>query len=370
MKRGDFHLISSPILGIACLALSLIACSPNHEFAEQPSETPLETSGGGGVTPGPETETEITEVIRKLKPALALNDSSCLSCHIQIEGSLIEPGSTAHRWSLNRVDIDTVITERVSWLSAVTQDIREIKVVKDIKISPPTKNDILALKPAEKRFHSVTEPTAAGMAGLSYKNGVFYNNGSKIVCNGDYVLEGTLFLRGITVETSQSCRLYVSGTVFLDFAQTSSSAGRQGIQYLSSNSLANLQIASGSAVIIGMGKCTIEGRLGKGVGGAGALNPVQSDFERIVSAGIGAPQDLDNCIGDQENSIKSRVHVDRLLLAAPVVHSRSTGNVVGTVIADSAMFSLGGFVFKPSDVLAQVSVLPLLSKLKLIEITE
>ncbi len=55
-----------------------------------------------------------------------------------------------------------------------------------------------------------------------------------------------------------------------------------------------------------------------------------------------------------------QVSFERLLINAPIVHSRYVGDFKGTVIAEHATMALGAFVFKFDPVFSEVPVLPFL----------
>jgi hypothetical protein len=54
------------------------------------------------------------------------------------------------------------------------------------------------------------------------------------------------------------------------------------------------------------------------------------------------------------------VAFERILLNAPIIHSRYKGDVSGTLIAEQAAMSLGNFKFSYDSIFSKVPVLPFL----------
>ncbi|NJL24185.1 MAG: hypothetical protein HC902_02715, partial [Calothrix sp. SM1_5_4] len=62
------------------------------------------------------------------------------------------------------------------------------------------------------------------------------------------------------------------------------------------------------------------------------------------------------------------VSYERILLNAPMVYSRYSGDVRGTVIAEFALMSIGNFKFSFDSVFNSVNVLPYLTRGKLLDV--
>lgn len=165
--------------------------------------------------------------------------------------------------------------------------------------------------------------------------------------NSDIVVKGTLFLRGLKVNAKNGCRLYVSGSVFIE----------DSIIYVG-DGLQNLQISSASAIVMGIDVVNLRRRLvsdarGLQIGGPKIYSELAS---QVMSEAIkiGTLRDA------ASSSPRASIDYTGILLNAPIIHSRYLGRVKGTIVAEAALFALGAFHFEFDPVFTQVSVFPLL----------
>jgi hypothetical protein len=234
------------------------------------------------------------------------------------------------------------------------------------------------------------------LSGISLSgNGQYYTNTSQVVCEGDLLIVGALYLENLNLKTATGCRIYATESIFMNGPITYDS---------SLSTIYNLQLVSARAISLGLGKLT---------NAAGQLcdpNPkafyndinsrspsfqltnsidfryvseasVPTRFTRSEADPVVAGQKIrddalvkmnDRIIYDASCLPNARnVSFQHLLLNAPQVHSRYTGNLRGTIIAEFALMSLGqlSFEFDPvfSDV--NVKVLPMLKDTDFLKVT-
>jgi hypothetical protein len=170
-------------------------------------------------------------------------------------------------------------------------------------------------------------------------------------CAGqDIVVKGTLYLRGLNINAQGGCRLYVSGSVFIE----------DGITYVGKMENQNLQITSASAIVMGISLSRLQYRLvtdHRAVNISGSISYADRSAQVLQEAkNIGTLRDAQ----DDYGGTRASFDYNGLLLNAPMIHSRYLGQVKGTIIAEVALFALGQFHFEFDPVFTNVNVLPLL----------
>jgi len=233
-----------------------------------------------------------------------------------------------------------------------------------------------------KYFKNASDsPNLSGATNAS-ANGTNYTLATgTVVCDGDLGVRGILFLKDVTIETTSGCRIYVAGPVF-----------QQGeIKYLNhgapqtSKNLMNLQIISSDSITMGIGAtdCESDSNPGwynqyrKDHGGTAPsiydnrYGTHSADTRRMPGGGPAAQARHDQLKGFataanvQDASCRGgtaprELHFERLMLVAPNIQSRYTGQFTGVIIAEYALFSLSKFTFQFDEVFKQVPVLPVL----------
>jgi hypothetical protein len=205
-------------------------------------------------------------------------------------------------------------------------------------------------------------PEISGIALNSSKD--YYTNTGEVVCDGDLFLRGTLFLNEASVSTKNGCRIYVTGPIFLQKGVTYRTPGGTPDE-------ANLQLVSAQAILAGVGDRSCDAtsagsplsrRLASGYA-------VSTFFTREAEGKAISPQTLGQSIYAEGKLIAAledagchddTIPFSRLLLNAPLVHSRYKGEFKRRVIAEFALFrlSLSTYAFDP--VFKRVPVLPVL----------
>ena len=230
---------------------------------------------------------------------------------------------------------------------------------------------------------------SANLSGLSLRAGTnYFQNNGDMVCEGDLFIEGSLRLQNLNLRSRTGCRLYVTGSVLVSGP----------IAYLSTESdLRNLQITSSKAILMGLGSLI-------GSNGLCETTAGQWYFDRWADPNISAADkqtkfsstlllrmryvwttpsyetrsplsvtdthesviaDINQMSAVVDASCEStgrKVTFERILLNAPIIQSRYNGDVLGTVIAEYAVMSLGAFKFKYDPVFSKVPVLPFLQQ--------
>lgn len=164
----------------------------------------------------------------------------------------------------------------------------------------------------------------------------------------DLVVKGTLLLRNLKVNADGGCRIYVSGSVFIEGA----------ITYEGGGDLQNIQITSSSAIIMGLNKNSVVDRL---IDERRGLTIVARDYLALANQVVAEATTIGDLKDAGATSPRTAIDFNGVLLNAPIVHSRYLGNVKGTVIAEAALFAVGNFKFAFDPVFTKVNVLPLLT---------
>tara|TARA_B100001248_G_C27399710_1_gene469138 strand:+ start:694 stop:2619 length:1926 start_codon:yes stop_codon:yes gene_type:complete len=244
----------------------------------------------------------------------------------------------------------------------------------------------------EKIFYkdSSASPSLSGLSPQYTINGTtkkYFKADGDLVCDGDLILNGGLILRSVKIKTINGCRIYVNGPVF--------TSGKITYEDLDGGlNLTNLQITSSRMIAMGVGlkHCEVESgwyrknapndsplrkRLQDHMAHAFLRNYAERDkkdyaranddllefaqglTKQDASAIVDASCDSD---GGRSNSY------ERLLLNAPLIHSRYQGSYRGVIIAEVPLFSLSRFSFQFDPVFKRAPVLPLLDLKDFLEV--
>lgn len=195
------------------------------------------------------------------------------------------------------------------------------------------------------------------------ESGNYYTNTSDVVCDGDLFVRGILFLNKPSIWTNTGCRIYTAGPIFLQntvtFNSMSSGADRT-----------NLQLVSTEAVFMGVGrkKCDPNAE-GDPLSSRLLLTPaLTSIVTRSADRDGIRPEEFAQNLYDKATLIPledsschdESISFSRILINAPIVHSRYNGKFRGLVIAEFALFWQGKSSYEFDPVFKEVPVLPLL----------
>ncbi len=298
-----------------------------------------------------------------------------------------------------------------------------------IWIDAPTSAEILSLQNLDGAvqyqtklgvsiFKSSQADQLAGLNAVQSQNTfklIITNTDTVVTCTGDIIIDGTLFLNNLNLATdANGCRLYVTGSVFI-----------QGPITYTNGANSNLQISSSRAIVMGMR--ALSSRLTQNFSPAmvgGMRSAPTDDAEIAENAAIATDRDSvddltndagpfqlmvdtqGNVIGIQDDydigtfsvvpggpnpvpdpetcsinslplgtatcavdfvlsfpnaaSYRKSINYTHLLLNAPKVYSRYTGSFQGVIIAEDALFAANHFKFSKDPVLLQTTLLPLM----------
>lgn len=249
-------------------------------------------------------------------------------------------------------------------------------------IGAPTAKVILqraAMSPGEKKkFVKNNQTRSPDLSGITMQPGGYYQNTSgEVICDGDLVIDGTLFLNMLVLKTDDGCRIMATGPIFVQGPIT-----YQRIDVSRTENLTNLQLVSARFISLGVGKthCETTENPGWYAENPGNLqDPFSQRFDSFGSFTRSTGRDnvllsreveynlaeMNKIVGLKDASCMGgpaprEVNLERLLLNAPRVDSRYTGQFNGVVISEVALFSLSKFSFKYDNVFDRVPVLPIL----------
>jgi hypothetical protein len=266
-----------------------------------------------------------------------------------------------------------------------------LREVSSVTIGTPTAAQFQALLGAGQSVRYI--PSLATSPALSNfgldATGSYYTNtvGQWMECDGDLVVDGTVFLQDLQLSTMNGCRIYATGTIVVQAAQ--GSGLRDGITY-QGGANANLQLSSAREITLGIGNShctaspnTIASRVAHEVAApyfyvsTPKLSGAQPDLNKIRDAsgisllidasGTALPADATATCGNFEDPSR-RVSLSHMLLNAPRIDSRYTGGLNGVVIANFLLWSRGEFHYTYDSVFDSVPILPLIPAGSLFEI--
>jgi hypothetical protein len=374
------------------------------------------------------------DVVRSLEPTLAVRGLGCIECHAKVDSSVIsdygykndyffaghlggdwwksgspygdhgqnlktvEFSSTA-KFYVPKVDFtqdlkdktgsDTLanyVRAQLSQSSFATSQSTPVTELQSVYIGAPTELQIqsaFGMSGSQRMKFKASKEASAALSGLQ-DEGTFFRNSGTLVCDGDLAIRGPLYLENLHLKTTAGCRLYVMGSVFIYGA----------ITHESTDERRNLQITSSHAISMGLGRATNNGSYCLPGGEWYQANSVASSFVHRFT-GIWTvpaqmtrgttPQAFGDKVTSEKNLIEAKlgevldascrpetrnVSFERILLNAPQVHSRYTGDVKGTIIAEYALISLNSFKFKFDPVFLSVDVLPMIDRSTYLAITK
>jgi hypothetical protein len=371
------------------------------------------------------------DVIRSLQPTLAVRAMGCVQCHAQVNSNLVTdfgysdayyfgqkdgpqywnanspygdhgnnfntmgfttgqtvyvPHATAPsivQTSTGAATLAAYISQQFSLSSTAATQTTNVQEMSSVYIGAPSDTVLTNAfnLPAGTRYQFIKSAQATeDLSGLS-DQGTFFKNSGTLVCDGDLVLRGPLYIENLQLQTAAGCRIYVIGSVFLFGPVT----------YVNETATSNLQITSSKAIGMGLGTEINNGQNCEPTSRY-ALNTTDPSYSRAssldtrfvdmyttgesyVRAANGDPVTFGNTILAEAALIQNvngpfldascrpetrNVSFSRLFLNAPIIHSRYTGAVTVTIIGDFVMMSLGQFQFSFDPVFNSVDVLPYL----------
>lgn len=415
-EHGKFEVVNA--------AAFQIRYTPNNGFNGTDTLSVFVRDGYGSFARGG-IEVSVGNVIGKIQPALAVRGISCVACHANVKSNIVTDmgygGDGAGReyffntsvWNWNSgfygdhggtaletLQVGTgaqVLVPKAAFPAAlaastgasslenyfdkafarspyaVTRSAAVVPMNK-VKISLPTAARLRQLfgNPGTASVYEKESDASPALAGLNYNSGTKVFTVSDLTCDGDLFLEGTLMMTAAKIRSRTGCRIYVTGSVFVQegFSMISTQAGLDQ---------ANLQIVSATSVWMGTGtilknsmNCDPNGHMT--VNRPDLTDTMTHRMNHMVAykAFTRSAPDLTAfraVIEAEASKVGPRfdatctpagrtVHFSRLLIAAPWVNSRYNGNFSGSIVSETALMALGAFKFEFDPIFKYVSVLP------------
>ncbi len=253
-----------------------------------------------------------------------------------------------------------------------------VTVKSQIYIGAPSASTLLSrTRLGTKTYdYSKNQDSSPDLVGVQSKGNYFES--STLTCDGDLTINGALFLNNLALKTNNGCRIYATGPIFINGNITYSQAT------VGTPNNTNLQLVSAVWINLGVGLSHCESAAGYPATSATNLtwykdNSLSSPFDMrmrkysvysrngqqdpstlsTIQQGIAGFADA-SCRKSTNGELPRQVHFSRLLLNAPRIDSRYTGQFDGVLIAETALMSLSNFSFSFDPVFSRVPVLPLL----------
>jgi hypothetical protein len=270
-------------------------------------------------------------------------------------------------------DYLTVLTNWKLFPAKTIQPDTQIREVLSVSIGAPSATMIRDLLPNGQKLLYIAAPgSTLSLSNFSLSsNGLYYTNSptTTFVCDGDLIVDGAVFLNSLQLFTQTGCRIYATGTIFVQAA--AGTGARQGIQYLSGSATQNLELTSAVEVALGLGQCTNTSPPGgyavrvawdtqnlSELQPAPSISAISSDYNSIVDgSGNSLLQDASPTCGSYNDSTRL-VGFQHLLINAPRIDSRYTGDFDGVIITKFLLWSRGMFHFAYDSTFDNVAILP------------
>jgi hypothetical protein len=226
------------------------------------------------------------------------------------------------------------------------------------------------------------DQTSPAFSGFSKTANGVWTNTADVVCDGDLYLKGTVQLNKPVIKTKNGCRIYATGPIFVQEAPSYVNLG----DAIAANNT-NLQLVSARVIVMGVGTthCETATTPTHWYYDQKVANPLVERFRDIwtikshvtrtvsdpVAEGAAIISEAAKLTNWQDASCYAggrNVHLERILLNAPMIQSRFTGNVSGVVITEVALFSLSAFSYQFDDVFKRVNVLPMLAPAEFLDV--
>ncbi len=337
------------------------------------------------------------------------------------DSKIIVPAAPVPQSSLGSFNFTSAVNSLADFIKArfsqgAINSSEQVIEVPELKISIPTASRIREIfgNPSAVQVYLPDTQSSPALSGLNYDavNRVFVIN--HLVCDGDLYLGAPTVFSNATVESISGCRIYSTSNIFI-------TSPIQSIAHNGSQNY-NTQILSAQSIWMGAGRLINDEEFCEVDSGGGATgwyastypecashadqndtnshcdtltmrmyqmllrntysraypdqtsltgllgNPVSSSANGVIMQDRAAIEaSLGRPLYDAACGVSGRNrNVSRLMLVAPYVNNRYTGDYSGSTIAESALMSLGTFVYHFDPVFTKVSILSLLENGELI----
>lgn len=265
--------------------------------------------------------------------------------------------------SATPIDILTTMQQCADSYITWGPDSRHFEAIDRVEIDPPTSADAireLSLKNPQTQtrggitylssFHTKSRSTEdrfpATQSGFQVQNNRIEITGD-VSCEGGLLLEQPVYIHDATITTSEGCRIHSTQSIFI---QNSVTVKRQSTAQPEDN--AALMLLSPTFIGLHASMGTIRAR-----------NDHDTIKHRVYRAGKAS--DLLSRIVDDHTAAAIPEFVDggkidysRIVLVAPIVHSRSKGNFSGAIVAEQFIGAIGTLTFQFDPVLKKAPFFP------------
>lgn len=230
-----------------------------------------------------------------------------------------------------------------------------VRELRNVFIGYPSPNRITSFLDSlgTFKYYKWDDAVSYELSNFELRFGNYYGNipGQVMDCDGDIFVDGPVYLKDLQLRTLTGCRIYATGTVFIE--GPSGSAKRLGFVFIDQQPTSNLQVTSSKGALMGMSVASIAARKGHDAAYYGPLlSSMDADVAKIKnSAGT-------NLLQDGADSGNRQVDFQGILINAPRVDSRYTGDFKGVVIAEHSIWSLGKFSYFYDNVFDSSPILP------------
>ncbi len=382
----------------------------------------------------------VGNIISHLQPAMAVRGVSCLACHANVSSNVLTdlgygPNAqdrtfylNAHNWKnakiwssgfygehggsviagmnlagtakfiIPQAPIPADLQPAAKMGSATLKDYvsralasstfastRTVSVLeaKSVKISLPSAARLREVfgNPAGNMVYERDTQASPQLAGVAYDATRKSFTITDMTCDGDLLLDGSVVFRDAKVRSVNGCRIYATGSIFVD-------KDLKSMAYDGSSSQHNIQLISAVSVWLGVGEMYKNGShcdpgswmtsneaaetnsmnvRFKFMDNYGASTRAANPTQMIATIRAELPGVMP--LEDASCSAPGRARVfSRLLVAAPWVNSRFKGDFNGAIIAETSLMSLGSFIFSFDPVFQSASVLPKLDETELLDV--
>jgi len=278
-----------------------------------------------------------------------------------------------------------------------------VRQVNSVTIGWPAPADILGFIPGPLMYQyypaSQSSPNLQNFIALNSNNTAFGNDpNNPMVCDGDLFVAAPVLINNLQLTTNTGCRIYSTNSIFVQ-APSNNNPGRDAIVYTNSGTgvINNLQLASSAQIMLGLGQCQDPNNImnaglsanyvndfgqtyASHYGSYGArlkyedikfqyqLQTYINDYDAIVdNNNINLLQDAGDCAGRNDPTWAAfrNVNFSHLLLNAPRIDSRYTGNFLGVIIGDEGIWSPGDLDYTYDNIFANGKILPMLAQKKI-----
>lgn len=435
-----------PKLGIVALLVAVIVGFQNCSEARFSAGGEGDAASNAGNFDFPDSNVTPHESIQTLQPALAIRGAGCVTCHAQVQSNIITDfgyggdgmgrdyyfGQMAPSpivWNSGAVYGDhggafrslvmpstakiivprapipaaaqsaagaTMLAQYVrnqlaGSPTATTRGVVIEEAANSVRIGAPTAASLRTAfgwtPMAGSILYRPGKPTSFPLTGLVLgPNGLHVRNSGVVSCEGDTLINGTLYLENLQLRTRTGCRLYVTESVFISGPITYMQDAAADY------SQRNLQISSARTIDVGLGDvyrsnnthCETSGQWYFGQPTfrssiavrhrdiwtvPGQFLRENKPIAQQTADVLNDAQKVGQVIYDASCRPEGRnVAFERLLLNAPQVHSRYIGNVRGVIIAEYSLISLQNFKFEFDPIFQTVNTLPMLRAADILDV--